>query len=161
MLIIVLVFAALFRLSILFSAPYLSDDIYRYIWGGRVQAAGINPYRYIPADQTLIGLRDEEIYPKINRRDYARTIYPPVAETVFLSTTRISESVTLMKATMVGFEAITIWAIVQLLGSLGLARQRVLIYAWHPLIVWEFWVAVEVFSGTTLAIRKLSRDAKC
>jgi hypothetical protein len=43
-----------------------------------------------------------------------------------------------MKAAMVGFEAIAIWAIVQLLSSFGFARQRVLIYAWHPLAVWEF-----------------------
>ena len=47
-LLIVIAFAALFRLSLLFSPPYLSDDIYRYIWDGRVQAAGINPYRYTP-----------------------------------------------------------------------------------------------------------------
>src|SRR5439155_24445470 len=67
--VIVIVFAALFRLSILFTAPYLSDDIYRYIWDGRVQAAGINPYRYIPADPALARLRDDKIYPKINRRD--------------------------------------------------------------------------------------------
>jgi alpha-1,6-mannosyltransferase len=137
-LIIGLIFATLFRLSILFSPPYLSDDIYRYVWDGRVQAAGVNPYRYIPADQSLVGLRDEKIYPNINRRDYARTIYPPVAEGFYFLTTRVSESVTWMKATMVGFEAIAIWAIVQLLGSFGLARQRVLIYAWHPLAVWEF-----------------------
>ena len=138
LLIVGLVFAALFRLSILFSPPYLSDDIYRYVWDGRVQAAGINPYRYTPADQSLVSLRDERIYPKINRREYARTIYPPVAEAVFLLTTRLSESVTWMKATMVGFEAIAIWAIIQLLASFGLNRQRVLIYAWHPLVVWEF-----------------------
>ena len=137
-LIIGLIFATLFRLSILFSPPYLSDDIYRYVWDGRVQAAGINPYRYIPADQSLVALRDEKIYPKINRRDYAQTIYPPMAEALYFLTTRVSESVTWMKATMVGFEAIAVWAIVQLLGSFGLARQRVLIYAWHPLVVWEF-----------------------
>lgn len=138
LLIIGLVFAALFRLSILFSPPYLSDDVYRYVWDGRVQAAAINPYRYIPADQSLVSLRDEKIYPKINRREYARTIYPPVAEAVFFLTTRLSESVTWMKATMIGFEALAIWAIIQLLASFGLARQRVLIYAWHPLVVWEF-----------------------
>jgi hypothetical protein len=43
-----------------------------------------------------------------------------------------------MKAAMVGFEAIAIWALVALLTSFGFARQRVLIYAWHPLAVWEF-----------------------
>jgi hypothetical protein len=133
-----LVFAALFRLSIIFYPPYLSDDIYRYIWDGRVQAAGINPYRYIPADESLAQLRDEKIYPHINRRDTMPTIYPPIAQATFLLVTRFSESVTWMKAAMVGFEAIAIWAIIQLLGSFGFARQRVLIYAWHPLAVWEF-----------------------
>jgi uncharacterized membrane protein len=43
-----------------------------------------------------------------------------------------------MKATMIGFEAITVWAIIQLLASFGLPRQRILIYAWHPLVIWEF-----------------------
>jgi alpha-1,6-mannosyltransferase len=137
-LMIVIAFAILFRLSILFSSPYLSDDVYRYVWDGRVQAAGINPYRYVPADEHLADLRDEMIYPKINRRDYAHTIYPPVAEAIYFLTTRISESVTWMKATMVGFEAIALWAIAQLLAAFGLPRQRILLYAWHPLTVWEF-----------------------
>jgi alpha-1,6-mannosyltransferase len=133
-----LILAALFRLSILFSTPYLSDDIYRYVWDGRVQAAGINPYRYIPADPSLIHLRDEKIYPHINRRDYAHTMYPPVAEAAFLFITRFSESITWMKAAMVAFEAGAVWALVELLTSFGFAKQRVLIYAWHPLVVWEF-----------------------
>ena len=135
---IAIAFAVLFRLSILFAPPYLSDDIYRYVWDGRVQAAGVNPYRYIPAAPELAQLRDETIYPKINRRDWAKTIYPPVAQVVFFLTTRISESVTWMKATMLGFELVTIWAIAQLLTLLGRPRQLLLLYAWHPLVVWEF-----------------------
>ena len=138
LLVLGLVFAALFRFIIILSPPYLSDDIYRYIWDGRVQFAGINPYRYIPADESLAHLRDDKIYPNINRRDSAHTIYPPVAEAGFLLVTRFSESVAWMKAAMVGFEAIAVWALVQLLISFGFARQRVLIYAWHPLAVWEF-----------------------
>lgn len=135
---IAIVFAVLFRLSILFAPPYLSDDIYRYVWDGRVQAAGINPYRYIPAAPELAQLRDEAIYPKINRREWAHTIYPPVAQAIFFLTTRISESVVWMKTTMVIFELITIWAIARLLSLLGRPRQLLLIYAWHPLVVWEF-----------------------
>jgi hypothetical protein len=137
LLVLGLIFATLFRLSILFFPPYLSDDIYRYIWDGRVQSAGINPYRYIPADESLAKLRDDKIYPNINRRDYAHTIYPPVAEGAFLLITRFSGSVTWMKAVMVASEAITVWALLQLLVSFGFPRQRVLIYAWHPLVVWE------------------------
>jgi alpha-1,6-mannosyltransferase len=137
-LLFVLLFAAIFRLSIIFAPPYLSDDIYRYVWDGRVQAAGINPYRYTPADEHLQSLRDEEIYPKINRRDYAHTMYPPAAEAMYFLTTRISEAATWMKLTIVGFELFTVWILMELLASFGMPRQRILIYAWHPLAVWEF-----------------------
>ena len=134
---VVIAFAALFRLWPVMAEPRLSDDIYRYVWDGRVQAAGVNPYRHIPAEEPLAPLRDEAIYTKINRRDYAPTIYPPLAQMIFFATTRVSESVTWMKLTMVAFEAAAVWAVVWLLASYGLPRQRVVLFAWHPLAVWE------------------------
>src|SRR5215469_5685831 len=88
--------AALMRLVVLLAPPYLSDDINRYVWDGRVQGAGISPYRYIPADPHLAALRDETVFPKINRADYAPTIYPPVAEYIFFLGTRLSQSPTAM-----------------------------------------------------------------
>jgi alpha-1,6-mannosyltransferase len=136
-LIAILIIAGLLRASIVFSPPFLSDDVYRYLWDGRVQAAGINPYRFVPADQHLATLRDEAIYSHINRRDYAHTIYPPLAQAIFLSVTRISKSVTGMKIAMVGFEAIAMWLIIRLLTAWRLPPERVLIYAWHPLAIWE------------------------
>ena len=45
---LVLLVAAAMRLPLIVSPPFLSSDVYRYVWDGRVQAAGINPYRYIP-----------------------------------------------------------------------------------------------------------------
>ena len=51
------------RLALLFVEPYLSTDIYRYIWDGRVQAAGINPYRFVPNAPELAQLRDAAIFP--------------------------------------------------------------------------------------------------
>ncbi len=134
----ILAVAALMRLGILLAPPYLSDDLYRYIWDGRVEAAGINPYRYIPSDTHLAALRDEAIYPNINRRTYAPTIYPPAAELIFLLTTRISESVTWMKATMVVFDFTSIAVLVRLLLLGGLPLERIVIYAWHPVVLWEF-----------------------
>ena len=50
--------ALLTRAIALFSPLTLSGDAFRYIWDGRVQAAGINPYRYVPADERLALLRD-------------------------------------------------------------------------------------------------------
>jgi alpha-1,6-mannosyltransferase len=134
---LIMIFAALFRLSVLFAPPQLSDDIYRYIWDGRVQAARINPYRYVPADEALEFLRDDVIYANINRRDYAPTIYPPLAQLIFFLATRMSESVVWMKALMVLFECASLYALASLLASFKLSRQRILLAAWHPLVVWE------------------------
>lgn len=135
---IVLALAGLFRLGLLFEPPRLSDDIYRYLWDGRVQAAGINPYRYIPAAPELAPLRDEKIYPFINRRTYAPTIYPPVAQVIFRVVHQVTESVVGFKASLLLFEAITMVAMMRLLASFGLPRARVLVYAWNPLVLWEF-----------------------
>src|SRR5262249_44890407 len=50
---IVLGLALAMRLSIVFIEPILSTDVYRYVWDGRVQAAGINLYRFVPTDPAL------------------------------------------------------------------------------------------------------------
>jgi alpha-1,6-mannosyltransferase len=133
-----LVFAAAFRLVALQSDTYLSTDLYRYVWDGRMQAAGVNPYRYIPSDPKLEKYRDEKIYPHINRKTYAVTIYPPVAEMTFLAMTRISESPRWVRLLMVFFDALTIYLLIRLLTAFGLPAQRVLLYAWNPLPIWEF-----------------------
>jgi len=137
-LVAVLAVAALMRVVVLLAPPYLSDDINRYVWDGRVEAAGLNPYRYVPADPHLAALRDETIFPNINRSDYAPTIYPPVAEYIFFIGTRLSESLTAMKATLLAFELAGVLLLLRLLQDSGLPRARILIYAWHPLTLWEF-----------------------
>lgn len=126
------------RLVVLLAPPFLSSDIYRYVWDGRVIAAGINPYRYIPADPHLAPLRDAEIFPEINRRYHARTIYPPAAEAIFFAVTRFSESLTVMKAAMVLFELVAVVLMLQLLAAAGQPLSRIIVYAWHPLPLWEF-----------------------
>ena len=136
-LVIIVLSAVACRLVCLFSPPFLSTDVFRYVWDGKVQAAGINPYRYIPADPHLAFLRDLEIYPHINRRDYAHTIYPPGSQMLFLLITRIGATVRWMKTGMVALEALTLWILIRLLQALGLRREQVLIYAWHPLVLWE------------------------
>jgi hypothetical protein len=133
----ILVVGLVMRLLLLPGWP-VSTDVYRYVWDGRVQGAGINPYLHLPADGALAGLRDDTIYPYINRADYAPTIYPPMSQIVFFLVTRISESEVAMKAAMIGFEALAVWAILQLLTARGLPRSYVLLYAWHPLPLWEF-----------------------
>ena len=133
----ILVVAAILRVMLVPIDPE-STDINRYVWDGRVQGAGINPYVHIPADPALKVLRDDDIYPNINRKEYAPTIYPPLAQVVFYLTTRVSEEIWVMKAVMVGFDAVAIWAIMRLMRARDIPPTRILLYAWHPVPIWQF-----------------------
>ena len=125
--------------------PLTSSDVYRYVWDGQVQNAGVNPYRYLPADPALAPLRDTDtgtgpaaIYPNINRADYAPTIYPPAAQAIFAVTTRLWPGIWGMKATMLVFDLLAAGVVLKLLDAAGHPRSRVLLYAWNPLVVLEF-----------------------
>jgi alpha-1,6-mannosyltransferase len=134
---IVLLAAGAMRLALLFGDNYFSSDLFRYIWDGRVQAAGVNPYRYVPAAPELAFLRDANIFPNINRPDFAVTIYPPAAQMIFYLVTRLGDSVLVMKAAMLAFDAVTIATLIAILRLLGKTPVAVAAYAWHPLPVWE------------------------
>jgi hypothetical protein len=129
--------AAVLRFGLLLLDPLLSTDIYRYVWDGKVQASGINPYRFVPADPALEWLRDQAIYPNINRADYATTIYPPVAQAFFFILTRFGENVTVMRVGLVACEIATVVVIVLLLRRIERPVTRVVAYLWHPLPMWE------------------------
>ncbi|HJY50238.1 MAG TPA: hypothetical protein VJ349_16630, partial [Stellaceae bacterium] len=149
--------AALLRLIALAAPVFLSDDINRYIWDGRVQAAGINPYRYIPTDPELEALRDPLIFPNINRNNYAPTIYPPVAQMLFLAATRFAETALAVKLVFVTIEAVGIGTLIFILRAAGRPPEHILLYAWHPLPVWEIAgsghvdAAVVTFAALALA----------
>jgi alpha-1,6-mannosyltransferase len=135
---LVLGVAVVMRLAVMSDAPFLSTDLYRYVWDGRVQRAGVDVYRYIPDDPALASLRDADIYPHVNRHEYARTVYPPTAQVVFRAIASIWPSATMERAVMLGFDLLAIVVMLRMLTIAGLDPARVLIYAWNPLSVWEF-----------------------
>ena len=46
-----------------FTPPRSSTDAWRYVWDGRVTLSGTSPYRYVPLDDRLAGLRDPILFP--------------------------------------------------------------------------------------------------
>ena len=136
---LVIFFGAASRVVLVPQRPYLSSDVYRYVWDGHVQAAGINPYRYVPEAGELSGLRDDKIYPNINSEDKQwRSPYPPVAQIVFLAVARISPlSVTAIKAAMSSFDLLTVVLLMLVLARSGIDPARAIIFAWHPLVIFE------------------------
>ena len=138
-LLVIFLAGALFRIVLVpLDPPRLSTDIYRYIWDGRVQGSGVNPYLYLPVDPQLAHLRDNLIYPQINRKEYAHTIYPPAAQIFFYGVTRVTQTVSGFKGILVLTDLVTIGLIAATLKAVGQPAERVIVYAWHPLPIFEF-----------------------
>lgn len=122
---------------LVFTRPALSDDMYRYVWDGRVQAQGISPYQYPPDAPELRYLRDQEIWPFINRRSVV-TVYPPGAEMVYALLWRIvPDSVRWFQIVMAAGGLLAGGLLLGLLRDLGRSPARVMIYLWSPLLAFE------------------------
>ena len=71
--------AAVVQVPGLLAPPRTSTDAYRYVWDGRVQLAGVSPYRYAPLDDRLAPLRDPLLFPGLGpaqRSGYRTTALP-------------------------------------------------------------------------------------
>ena len=139
----ILVIGLLARLIVLAGPPFMSTDLYRYVWDGRVQAAGINPYLHRPADREVAFLRDPgtgptAVFDNINRPDTAVTIYPPAAQALFALIGVTASSIWTVKAVMLVFDLLTTLAAIGLLRLARLPDAFVLIWFWNPLVIWEF-----------------------
>lgn len=147
-----------FPLAAGFAPPRSSDDLYRYIWDGRVQAAGIDPYRYRPAAPELVPLRDDFLWPEksawcipadstdlvpgcsLINRPHVHTIYPPVAQGFFtvvhlLSPAGAREGPIQLAATLFAWAATVL--LVLALPRLGVSMHYAAAWAWCPLVALE------------------------
>ena len=134
---LILGFAVLFRLLLVPTPPILSSDIFRYVWDARVQAAGVSPYLSRPVDFATEDVKYDPLYLQQNRPSVP-TIYPPLAQLAFWAVRGVvGERITGMKGLMVLADLCAVGLVIRLLSSLGLPRSRVILYAWHPLVVFE------------------------
>ena len=152
------------QLAALSAGPQGSDDLYRYIWDGRVQAAGIDPYHYAPAAPQLASLRDPFLWPahaphcvpagmrldgpagfadpgctRINR-PLVHTIYPPVAEAYFLGVHYLSPAGSGTTPIQAGAALCAVLVTVLLLFGLpkvGRDRRLAVLWAWCPTVALE------------------------
>ncbi len=134
-----------FRLTLVPLDPTLSEDLNRYRWQGKLQAAGGNPYTEIPGDPRWDHLHDRT-WPHVNRKDLP-SVYGPLLELGYFAYYRAIQvfepdeirQVWLFKLPYALFELAVGAALMQLLASAGKPRSWTLIYLWSPLMVVEFW----------------------
>jgi len=132
-----LALAVLWRLALIPSFPLLSDDVFRYVWEGRVQVHGGNPYAWDdrPESARWESLRDG-VWRGVTHREYT-AVYPPLWEMACRLVVRLHDSVTAMKAFVVACELGLLALLARMLRRRGLPRERLLILAWSPLALVE------------------------
>ena len=123
--------------------PRTTNDFLRYAWDGRVQAAGIDPYRYPPQAPQLAGLRDDWLFDGATTRlnhPGSRTIYPPVSQAWFWLVHVVSGGQGrqhTMQVAMAVLAVATSVAIVLVLRRTGGDPRSVVWWAWCPTVVLE------------------------
>lgn len=130
-----LVFAALWQFSFLRIPPGSDDDIHRYVWDGRIQRLGYDPYTAIPNDPALSALHTPDT--RTLNNSYLPSPYPPGAELFFRAVTAIHESVFAMKVAFVVCDWLLVLVLLDILRRTGQGVHWVLAYAWHPLLAIE------------------------
>ncbi|MGI9646773.1 MAG: hypothetical protein ACR2O6_15815, partial [Ilumatobacteraceae bacterium] len=125
-----------FRVLLLFTAPTLSDDVYRYLWDGHLLTEGVNPYSAV-VDDPALDEYETEVRAHVNNPTYA-TPYLPATQLVFGGAAAMFPSEPIvMQLLMVGFDLVAALLIVRLLALAALPRGRVLLYLWNPLVIVE------------------------
>jgi len=130
-----LALSALWHLQFLRMPPGLDDDVHRYLWDGRVQRLGYNPYILVPSDPALASLHTSETRTLNNPE--VPSPYPPAAQLFFRAVTAIHESISALKVAFVICHFAIVFVLLDLLRCTGQEEHWVLAYAWHPLLATE------------------------
>jgi hypothetical protein len=133
------------RLLFMFTTPFLSDDVYRFIWDGRLLINGISPFAALPIDyitnpSALPGI-EESLYKLLNSPAYF-TVYPPLAQLVFWLSALLSPqstfgSILVMRLLIILSEVGSIMLMTKLLCYYKLPAKNILLYALNPLVIIE------------------------
>jgi hypothetical protein len=144
----------------LVAAPPFNDDIYRYVWEGRIQNAGGNPYAWgdRPTAERWIPLRDE-VWEGLNHR-HMPAVYPPLFQLAARGVTAIHDSVVAMKLFLVLCELLTLGLLAWALRRRRRPAERLLILAWSPLALVEIAGAGhnDIFGALWLAAALLALE---
>jgi alpha-1,6-mannosyltransferase len=127
-----LALAALWHIPFLLTPPGLDDDVHRYLWDGRVQRLGFNPYTVVPSDPALSRLHIPETR-TLNNPDVPSP-YPAGVQLFFRAVTAIHESVFALKVAFVVCDLAIVLVLLDILRRNGQGAHWVLAYAWNPLL---------------------------
>ncbi len=121
------------RIALLHTVP--SDDLHRYVWEGKIQRYGLNPYVTVPENIDHVELtQNDSNWSRINHRDFP-AIYPPLSQLLFRLTSMIGDSVYIVKGAIVFIELLAILVLGRLLIALDRSPHWAAVFALCPLTI--------------------------
>ena len=141
---IIIFFAVAFRATLVPQRPYLSSDVYRYVWDGTfthrastLMSTCQTPRNWFPCVMKERFPDIVKIYPNMSWL-HLPTPYPPAAQAIYFFVYLIHPlNVTAFKAATLAFDLLTILALMWALGRAKLDPAQAIIFAWHPLVIFE------------------------
>jgi hypothetical protein len=130
-----LVLAAVWHIEFLRVPAGADDDVHRYVWDGRLQRLGYNPYIVVPSDPAVRGLHTPETR-NLNNPNLPSP-YPPGAQLFFRAVTAIQESTFALKVAFVVCEFAIVFVLLDMLRFSQQGAHLVLAFAWNPLLAIE------------------------
>ena len=127
-----LLLAAVWHIEFLRAPAGPDDDIHRYVWDGRLQRLGYNPYLVVPSDPVVKELHTSETR-TMNNPDLPSP-YPAGALLFFRAVTAIQESTFALKVAFVVCEFAIVFVLLDGLRYNRQGAHLVLAYAWSPLL---------------------------
>jgi alpha-1,6-mannosyltransferase len=130
-----LVLAAVWHIEFLRLPSGADDDIHRYVWDGRLQRLGYNPYLVVPSDPAAQELHTPETR-NLNNPDLPSP-YPAGAQLFFRAVTAIHESTFALKIAFVVCDLAIVLVLLDVLRGRRKGAHLVLAFAWNPLLAIE------------------------
>ena len=154
-----LLLSAVWHIAFLRQPAGRDDDIHRYVWDGRLQRLGYNPYLVVPSDPAAQHLHTSQTR-DLNNPDLPSP-YPPGAELFFRAVTAISESTFALKVAFVLCNFAIVLVLLDLLRVTGRGAHLVLAFAWNPLLAIEVAGSghIDIF-GTLLLVVSVAALAR-
>ena len=115
--------------------PGGDDDIHRYVWDGRLQRLGYNPYLVVPSDPAVQAVHTPDTR-SLNNPELPSP-YPAGAQLFFRVVTAIHESVFAFKVAFVLCELVIVLLLFDVLRVTGRGSHVLLVFAWSPLLAIE------------------------
>jgi hypothetical protein len=135
----ILFLSLIFRITVFPVSPFLSDDLYRYRWEGKVQASGINPYATSPVLPGGGGDETSRLIPSPHARSGYGPLWTRVEAWTFAAIAPWTDD---PRQQAFWFKTPALAADLAAVVLLShLAPGRFLLYAWCPLPVVEFWIS--------------------